>query len=227
MENDWRFVLALTDSDFRIPSAQHLRELIPQRWTSVSDGAVALGCGDTSLALRFLDEAFAAAERKRDGAQALLAACLGNLAEMRQFNLVPGGGGADSVELLMRWNGPAAAQRFAERCNRARELAGHADAAPGRRWLEYVVQRLPAIASIRSSFGGPFTASLLQLELGRDENARDAARELSPGAEAFVDRSLAEVCMAAGEVAQARAILDRSIGELRAAGDDDAGLAAA
>lgn len=226
MENDWSWLVALTDSNYRPVDAASIAESIPSRWKALVPGVVALGCGNTTRAMQALEEAYRGASEQGDAALALVATSLGSYSEVQHFNLYPGGAGADSVDVNLRWDGSAAAARFSERAVRAQRLPGGKEAHAAQRWLEFATMRTIGLAIIRSGVGTPFASEMLELQSNQCVDARQQAAVIGPAAVSFVERALAEVYAAGGDARRAHEIIDASIAESRAAGDT-IGVAAA
>src|SRR5437762_6039524 len=82
-----------------------LHDSFPQNRRSLQNGIAQLIRGETGRSVRTFEDEYRSAEKTHDGERALLAAALGWLAEVRHFNMFPGGCGGGSVELELRWNG--------------------------------------------------------------------------------------------------------------------------
>lgn len=191
----------------------------PERFQALAGGFEALAAGDAALAMRRLDAEREAAAQRGDGASALLAVGLGWLAELSAYNLSPTGAGLGSVELQIRWDGPARAKAMIDRTAPVRALPGSRDARDARAWLEIVTGRLPGLAAVRDAAGSPFADMLLQLQVQQFEAARPDAAVIGPSAEAFLERSIAELFAAAKKWDEAFARLAAAAAMFEAAGD--------
>ena len=196
-----------------------LASLAPNR-KYLATGLAQLIRGDTARSCGTFEDEYRAAAEARDGERAMLALALGWLAECRRFNMFPGGGGGGSVELELRWNGVERATAYDARARDTRTWPGAAGSRLEYRWVQFVTGRLPALATIRDAVSYPQKQMALSLHVQSCELARDDARALSPAAEAFVDRSIAELQALAGDRAAAEASLERAIAGYRSAADE-------
>ena len=201
-----------------------LHDSLPQRRRSLGNGIAQLIRGEAAGSVRAFEDEYRAAEKTHDGERALLALALGWLAEVRHFNMFPGGCGGGSVELELRWNGVERAGRHDTLVRQARTWPGAAAAADDYRWLQFLASRLSGLATIRDAVGHPQKHMVVSLFVQQFESARDDARNVSANAEAFLERSIAELQAVGGEHAAAEESLDRAVAAYHSA-NDEAGVA--
>ena len=193
---------------------------LPPNRKYLATGLAQLIGGDTARSRVTFEDEYRGAAQARDGERARLALALGWLAEVRHFNMFPGGCGGGSVELDLRWNGVERATAYDARARETRTWPGAASSQVEYRWVQFVTGRLPALATIRDAVSHPQKQMVLGLHVQSCELARDDARAVSPAAEPFVDRSIAEFQALAGDRAAADASLERAIAGYRSAADD-------
>jgi CHAT domain-containing protein len=186
---------------------------------------VSLSRGQTGAAMRAAKEELERARLARDGSRGLLALGLGWLAEVRHFNLLPGGGGLKLMDGDTHWNGVEQARQMIAKETEVRSWPKAGDARVAWRWLQFAASRPTAAATVRDARGTPFSSQVTQLHTHQCELARDDARAISLSAQGFVERAIADMWWRAGEPERARQQLRNAIAVYEA-GNDPAGIAA-
>ena len=119
-KNRSSWLIALADPmSIRARDDDFLLSLSPDR-QHLATGIAQLLRGDTARSRRTFGDEYRAAEEARDGERAMLALSLGWLAEVRHFNMFPGGCGGGSVELELAGVARVVDARVCDQCPGAR-----------------------------------------------------------------------------------------------------------
>jgi tetratricopeptide (TPR) repeat protein len=182
----------------------------PELRGGLAEVAALLVSGQCGAAMRAANEALERARSASDGASGMLALGLRWLAEVRNYNLLPGGCGLNSLDGSIRWNGVKRAEQMMSEANVVRHWPNGDKVREVWRWLEFAATRSVAAATLRDARRTSLLTQLAPLQIHQCEFFRQNAEALSGSALGFVERTVADLWWRAGEVNRAHQQLDRA-----------------